>query len=39
MQSLQVELIHMRKSQEDRFDVVMRKSQKHDEALALLFLG
>jgi len=26
MQSLQVELIHMRKSQEDRFDAVMRKS-------------
>jgi len=29
----------MRKSQEDRFDAVMRKSQKHDEALASLFLG
>ena len=26
MQSLQAELIHMRKSQEDRFDAVMRKS-------------
>jgi hypothetical protein len=39
MQSLQSELIHMRKSQEDRFDVVMRKPQKHDEALASLFLG
>jgi len=39
MQSLQAELIHMRKSQEDRFDAVMRKSQKHDEALASLFLG
>ena len=39
MQSLQVELIHMRKSQEYRFDAVMRKSQKHDEALASLFLG
>ena len=39
MQSLQAELIHMRKSQEDRFDAVMRKSQKHDEAMASLFLG
>ena len=39
MQSLQSELIHMRKSHEDRFDVVMRKSQKPDEALASLFLG
>ena len=39
MQSLQVELIHMRKSQDDRFDVVMRKSQKHDEMMASLFLG
>ena len=39
MQSLQAELIHMRKSQEDRFDAMMRKSQKHDEALASLFLG
>ena len=29
----------MRKSQEDRFDAAMRKSQKHDEALASLFLG
>jgi hypothetical protein len=29
----------MRKSQEDKFDVVMRKSQKHDEALASLFVG
>ena len=29
----------MRKSQEDMFDAMMRKSQKHDEALALLFLG
>ena len=26
MQSLQAELIHMRKSQEDRFDAMMRKS-------------
>jgi hypothetical protein len=39
MQSLQSELIHMRKSQEDMFDAVMRKLQKHDEALASLFLG
>jgi len=39
MQSLQAELIHMRKSQEDRFDAMMRKLQKHNEALALLFLG
>jgi hypothetical protein len=39
MQFLQAKLIHMRKTQKDRFDVVMRKSQKHDEALALLFLG
>ena len=39
MQSLQVELIHMRKSQEDMFDAVMRKSKKQDEALASLFLG
>jgi hypothetical protein len=38
MQSLQLELFHMRKSQEDRFDAVMRKSQKHDEALASLFV-
>ena len=38
-QSLQLELIHMRKSQDDRFDVVMRKSQKHDEMMASLFLG
>jgi hypothetical protein len=39
MQSLQLELIHMRKSQEDRFDAMMRKPQKHDEALASFFLG
>jgi hypothetical protein len=39
MQSLQSELIHMRKSKEDRFDAVMRKSQKHDEALTSLFVG
>jgi len=39
MQSLQAKLIHMRKSQEDRFDAVMSKSQQHDEALASLFLG